>query len=70
MSPERKPNLLFLYADQHRADVMGCAGNDVVVTPHIASATVAGRRRLYEHAIEHALAILDGRPAPTVAPSA
>ncbi len=38
---------------------------DVVVTPHIASSTVAGRRRLYEHAIENALAVLDGRPATT-----
>lgn len=44
--------------------------HDVIVTPHVASATVAGRRRLYEHAIEHALAILDGRPAPVVAPGA
>jgi D-3-phosphoglycerate dehydrogenase / 2-oxoglutarate reductase len=32
----------------------------VVVTPHIASSTVAGRRRLYEHAINHALATLSG----------
>ena len=40
--------------------------HDVVVTPHVASATVAGRRRLYEHAIDNALAVLDGRPAPTV----
>jgi phosphoglycerate dehydrogenase-like enzyme len=42
--------------------------HDVVVTPHIASATVAGRRRLYEHAIDNALAVLDGRPASVVAP--
>lgn len=41
---------------------------NVVVTPHIASATVAGRRRLYEHAIENALAVLDGRPATIVDP--
>jgi phosphoglycerate dehydrogenase-like enzyme len=41
---------------------------NVVVTPHIASATVAGRRRLYEHSIDNALAILDGRPADTVTP--
>ena len=33
---------------------------NVVVTPHIASASVAGRRRLYEHSIENALAVLDG----------
>ena len=44
MSPERKPNLLFLYADQHRADVMGCAGNDVVVTPHLDRLAVEGVR--------------------------
>lgn len=39
---------------------------NVVVTPHIASASVAGRRRLYEHSIENALAVLEGRPASTV----
>jgi len=43
---------------------------NVVVTPHIASASVAGRRRLYEHSIENALAVLDGRPASIVAPTA
>jgi len=31
----QQPNLLFIYADQHRADVLGCAGNDIVVTPHL-----------------------------------
>ena len=40
--------------------------SNVVVTPHIASASVAGRRRLYEHSIENALAVLAGRPADTV----
>jgi D-3-phosphoglycerate dehydrogenase len=39
---------------------------DVVVTPHIASASVAGRRRLYEHSIDNALAVLEGRPADIV----
>lgn len=39
---------------------------NVVVTPHIASATIAGRRRLYEHSIENALAVLAGRPASIV----
>lgn len=42
---------------------------DVVVTPHVASATAAGRHRLYAHAIDNALAVLDGRPASVVAPS-
>lgn len=32
----------------------------VVVTPHIASQTASGRLRLYEHAIDNALAVLDG----------
>lgn len=40
---------------------------NVIVTPHVASATVAGRRRLYEHAIENALNVLAGRPASIVA---
>ena len=39
---------------------------NVVVTPHIASSTIAGRRRLYEHSIENALAVLEGRPASIV----
>ena len=42
--------------------------DDVVVTPHIASSTAVGRRRLFEHAFENALAVLDGRPASIVNP--
>ena len=42
--------------------------HDVVVTPHVASATSAGRRRLYAHAIDNALAVLAGTPASVVAP--
>ncbi len=41
---------------------------DVLVTPHVASSTAAGKRRLYEHAIDNALAVLEGRPATTVTP--
>lgn len=41
---------------------------DVLVTPHVASSTAAGRRRLYEHAIDNALAVLEGQPATTVTP--
>jgi phosphoglycerate dehydrogenase-like enzyme len=41
---------------------------NVIVTPHIASASVAGRRRLYEHSIENALNVLAGRPEDTVTP--
>jgi phosphoglycerate dehydrogenase-like enzyme len=32
----------------------------VVITPHVASRTAAGRLRLYAHAIENALAVLSG----------
>ena len=42
--------------------------DDVIITPHIASATSAGRRRLYEHAVDNALAVLEGRPATIVNP--
>jgi arylsulfatase len=41
---DRQPNLLFVYADQHRADVLGCAGNDVVVTPHLDRLAAEGVR--------------------------
>jgi phosphoglycerate dehydrogenase-like enzyme len=34
----------------------------VLITPHIASHTAVGRRRLYADAIDNALAVLDGRP--------
>jgi D-3-phosphoglycerate dehydrogenase / 2-oxoglutarate reductase len=37
-----------------------------VVTPHVASSTAAGRRRLYEMGIENALNVLAGRPATIV----
>ena len=42
----------------------------VIVTPHIASSTTAGRRRLYEHAIDNAVNFLAGRPATIVSPPA
>jgi D-3-phosphoglycerate dehydrogenase / 2-oxoglutarate reductase len=38
----------------------------VLVTPHVASGTVAGRRRLYAQAIDNALNVLAGRPATIV----
>ncbi len=43
--------------------------DDVIVTPHIASATDAGRLRLYQHALDNALAVLAGeRPTFVVNP--
>lgn len=44
------------------------ARDDVIVTPHIASSTVAGRARLFAHAFDNALAVLEGRPATIVNP--
>ncbi|MEM7091655.1 MAG: sulfatase-like hydrolase/transferase [Actinomycetota bacterium] len=43
-----RPNLLFLYADQHRADVLGCAGNSVVSTPNLDRLAAEGVR--FDHA--------------------
>lgn len=31
----KRPNILLLMADQHRADILGCAGDPVVCTPNI-----------------------------------
>ncbi|MFT6435186.1 MAG: arylsulfatase A-like enzyme [Candidatus Azotimanducaceae bacterium] len=32
---EQQPNILFVCSDQYRADVLGCAGNNVVATPNL-----------------------------------
>jgi D-3-phosphoglycerate dehydrogenase len=40
--------------------------SDVIITPHIASSTAVGRRRLFEHAVDNALAVLAGAPASIV----
>jgi glyoxylate reductase len=40
----------------------------VIVTPHCASSTGAGRLRLFEHAIDNALGVLSGGPATIVKP--
>ena len=33
--PLHKPNIVFVFADQLRADALGCMGNDQVITPNI-----------------------------------
>ncbi len=33
--PDNKPNIIYLFSDQHRHDAMGCAGNPVVQTPNL-----------------------------------
>ena len=40
--------------------------DDVLITPHVASATDAGKLRLYRDAIDNALAVLDGGTPPYV----
>lgn len=32
---ESKPNILFIFSDQHRHDVLGCSGHPIVQTPHL-----------------------------------
>jgi len=33
--PENRPNVLMVIADQHHADLMGCAGHPQAITPHL-----------------------------------
>ena len=44
-----QPNFLFIITDQHRADHLGCYGNDIVRTPNIDRIAAAGwrARRFY-----------------------
>lgn len=42
--PAAKPNVLLLFADQHNADVMGCAGHPIVKTPHLDQLAAQGVR--------------------------
>ena len=38
------PNILFVFADQHRYDAMGCAGHPIVQTPNIDNLADRGKR--------------------------
>lgn len=40
----KKPNILFIFSDQHRHDVMGCAGHSTVQTPHLDGLAARGVR--------------------------
>ncbi len=40
----KRPNFLFIITDQHRADHLGCYGNDVVKTPNIDGIAAKGTR--------------------------
>jgi len=39
-----KPNVMLLFADQHNADVMGCAGHSIVKTPNLDQLAAQGVR--------------------------
>ena len=32
---QNRPNIVFVFSDQHRADAMGCAGDTAVITPNM-----------------------------------
>ena len=40
----RRPNILFIFSDQHRHDVMGCAGHPIVETPNLDALALRGHR--------------------------
>jgi len=42
--PKSKPNILFLFADDQRADALGIAGNNILKTPNIDQLAIAGTR--------------------------
>ena len=39
-----QPNIIFILADQLRADCVGCYGNDIIRTPHIDALAASGSR--------------------------
>ena len=45
---DKKTNILIIQPDQHRADVMGCAGNSMAITPNLDNLASTGVR--FSHA--------------------
>jgi hypothetical protein len=43
-TPGARPNVLILMSDQHRSDLMTCAGRDIVPTPEIDRIAARGGR--------------------------
>lgn len=39
-----RPNIVFLLADDHRADALGCMGNRIIQTPHLDALSARGAR--------------------------
>lgn len=44
----RRPNVLLIMTDQHRADVLGCMGDPIVQTPNLDRLAAGGT--LFENA--------------------
>lgn len=42
--PQKRPNVLILFSDQHKASVLGCEGHPDIATPHIDSLAATGTR--------------------------
>lgn len=43
-SSSTSPNIVLIMADQHRADMMGCAGDDTIITPALDRLALEGAR--------------------------
>ncbi|MFW5845126.1 MAG: sulfatase-like hydrolase/transferase [Planctomycetota bacterium] len=41
---DTRPNILFLFGDQHLYDCLGCAGNELIETPHLDALAARGIR--------------------------
>ena len=48
---EDRPNIVFLLTDDHRADLLGCAGHPILKTPNIDR--LAGRGRPVRGHVRH-----------------
>ena len=44
MPADSRPNIVVIMADQHRADALGCYGNDIIQTPNIDRLAAEGAR--------------------------
>jgi arylsulfatase A-like enzyme len=44
MAVRNRPNIVYLFSDQHRHDAMGCAGNSVIQTPNLDKLASGGVR--------------------------
>ena len=42
--PSTRPNIVVIMSDQHRADLMGCAGDPSVQTPNLDRLAAGGAR--------------------------